>query len=66
MKKISEIEVGTLVQDFEGNVAKVTECVHGNKYYANYGHINDMDDEDAAEVVKVADMDEDTVSECCG
>ena len=65
-KKINELEVGTLAQDFVGNVAKVKECVHGNKDYANFGHINDMDDMDAAEVVEVSDMDEDMVSECCG
>lgn len=64
MKKITELEVGTLVTNGEGEVAKVTECVHGNKYYAYMGCPEDV--EELGEVVEVGDWDEVSVEECCG
>jgi len=60
MKNIDQVEIDDIVTNgYE--VAKVTECVHGNKFYALIG-----DAPDGIEPTMVSDMDESHVDECCG
>ena len=70
-KSINELSVGTLVV-FEGEYAKVKECVHGNAYYALLGSEKDClyyeyatkEELDSAE--DVVDFNENHLENCCG
>ena len=69
MKKINELEIGTLVTD-GSDYAKVKACVHGNLFYAFIGSASDAEqtysEDKINSAVEVSDWDEVSVEECCG
>jgi hypothetical protein len=63
-KTISEISVGTIVEGQSG-YSKVTECVHGNKFYSYLGRdMMDAGIDDDTNVVCVSDDDTHQI-DCC-
>ena len=57
--KIKDLKLGDYVDNGDGTYSEVKECIHGKKYYAYQGHIDDE------VLLTVSDIDVNYIP-CCG